>query len=360
MKNQKGKLRRVGFLPLLIIALLWAEPGGAGAGGKNENKNSRSSLNPKELVWPLPPDKPRIRFLDVYSNNFDIEPRKKISWIDKMVGNEDPNKVEIFEKPAGVATDSHGRIIIASLQLATVFVLDKDHHQVGRIRGDRGITLKTPLGLAVDSKDNIYVSDPSLRMVLKFDRDGNLQATFGNDQGMKNPTYMAIDAPRDRLFVVDSHLHQVLVYDLSSLQLIQAVGKRGEKNGEFNYPVGVGVDRSGNFAVTDTGSCSVQLFSPDFKFVRRFGTQGIQPGNFVRPKGVAFDSEGHIYVVDAAFNNFQIFSDKGQVLMFVGSLGTGPGNFNLPNGIFIDPSNRVYVSDQLNGRVQVFQFLGGN
>lgn len=346
-------------LVFLITVLLWAAPGRAGLGGKKENKG-RPSVDPKQLVWPLPPDKPRIRFLDVYRTNFDIEPRKKISWVDRLVGNDDPNKEEVFEKPAGVATDSHGRIIIASLQLATVFILDKDNHQVGRLRGDRGIVLRSPLGVAVDSKDSIYVSDPALHMVLKFDRDGNLQATFGTDQGMKNPVYMAIDRPRNRLFVVDSHLHQVLVYDLNSLRLIQQVGKRGNKNGEFNYPVGIAVDQKGNFAVTDTGSCSVQLFSPDFKFVRRFGTQGMQPGNFVRPKGVAFDNEGHIYVVDAAFNNFQIFTDKGQILMFVGSLGSGPGNFNLPNGIFIDPGNRVYVSDQLNGRVQVFQFLGGN
>jgi DNA-binding beta-propeller fold protein YncE len=103
----------------------------------------------------------------------------------------------------------------------------------------------------------------------------------------------------------------------------------------------------------------VQVFSPDFEFIRRFGKQGTAPGMFVRPKGVAFDSEGHIYVVDAAFNNFQIFTPEGQVLMFVGSLGTKPGHFHLPNGIYIDRQDRILISDQLNHRVQMFQFLGG-
>lgn len=359
MKNREQRTKRKPIL-LGLVVLVSALPAQARLGGKKESKNNQPSLDPKQLVWPLPPDKPRIRFLDVYSNNFDVEPRKKISWVDRLVGNEDPNKLEIFEKPAGVAADSKGRILVASLQRSTVFIIDKNHRQLTRIRGDRGIVLKNPLGLAVDSNDSFFVSDPALHMVLKFDRDGNLQSTFGNDDGLKNPTYMAIDGPRNRLFVVDSHLHQILVYDLGSLKLIQRVGKRGEKNGEFNFPVGIGVSRQGYFAVTDTGSCSVQIFSPDFKFVRRFGKQGNTPGDFVRPKGVAFDNEGHIYVVDAAFNNFQIFNDKGQVLMFVGNLGTGPGAFNLPNGIYIDSSDRVYVSDQLNGRVQVFQFLGGD
>lgn len=343
------------LLPL-ALALSCSVPGQA----KKDKAEAQPAFDPKQLVWPLPPDKPRIRFLEAYNNNFDIEPRKKKSWVDRMVGNEDPNKMEIFEKPAGVATDSKGRILIASLQNSMVYIIDKDQKRITRIRGDRGIMLRNPLGLAVDAQDNFFVSDPPQHMVLKFDKEGHLLATLGGGEGLRNPTYMAIDGIRRRLFVVDSHLHQVLVYNLDSLELLHKVGKRGSKNGEFNFPVGISVDHKGNFAVTDTGSCSVQIFSPDFQFVRRFGRQGVRPGEFVRPKGVAFDNEGHIYVVDAAFNNFQIFNDKGQVLMFVGSFGNGPGAFNLPNGIFIDSSDRVYVSDQLNGRIQVFQFLGGD
>lgn len=323
-------------------------------------KGRAPAASAMDLVWPLPPDKPRIRFLAMYSNNFDIEPRKKRSWADKLVGNPDPNVVEIFEKPAGVGIDSGGRIVIASLQRGTIYILDKQKHLVQRMRGDRGIELKSPLGLALDKNDNIYVADPALKMVLKFDPQGHLLATIGQDPPLSNPTYLSLDETRRRLFLVDSHLHQVLVYDLDSLKVITTVGKLGSKNGEFNYPVGVGVSREGYFAVSDTGSCSVQIFSPDFKFVRRIGSQGTRPGQFVRPKGVAFDKEGHIYVVDAAFNNFQIFNSKGQVLMFIGGFGDKPGAFSLPNGISIDAQDRIIVSDQLNSRVQIFQFLGGD
>ena len=347
------KRRWLALAPALILGMLFAVPGQA-------EKKKAAAVPPPELVWPLPPDKPRVRFIEMFSNNFDIEPRKKRSLVDRLVGRPDPNVTEIFEKPAGLATDSRGRLLIASLQRATVFILDKEQHKVVRLQGDRSILLKSPLGLAVDQQDNIYVSDPLLDMVLKFDAEGRLQATVGRDAGMTNPTFLALDEPRRRLFVVDSHLHQVLVYDLDTLQLITRVGSRGEKDGQFNFPVGIGVNPEGYFAVTDTGSCSVQVFSPHFKFVRRFGSQGTRPGHFVRPKGVAFDSEGHIWVVDAAFNNFQIFDSNGQVLMFVGNFGNLPGAFNLPVGIYIDRNNRVYVSDQLNHRVQIFQLLGGD
>lgn len=346
-------------LLLLIAAVAVLLPGGTGLADPPGGKQKAADSTPN-LVWPLPPDEPRIRFLRMYTHNFEIETLKKRSWMDRLIGKPDPNVVEIFEKPAGVAADSQGRILIASLQRSTVFILDKKKKEIVHFQGDRGIRLVNPLGLAVDREDNIFVSDPILRMVLKFSPEGQLLAAVGNDAGLKNPTYIALDEPRRRLFVVDSRLHQVLVFDLDTLKLITRVGKRGEGDGEFNYPVGVGVNHEGFFAVTDTGSCSVQIFSPDFKFVRRFGRQGTSPGNFVRPKGVAFDSEGHIYVVDAAFNNFQIFTPKGEILMFVGSIGRDPGYFNLPNGIFIDDQDRIYVSDQLNHRVQIFQFLGGD
>jgi len=351
--------KRIPVALILILVFCSAAPGRAGSGNKPKEDANTALTKPQNLVWPLPPEKPRVRYVQIYSNNLDIEPRKKRSWVDRVVGNADPNKVELFEKPAGIATDSGGRLLIASLQRSTVFILDSERHEVIRLRGDRGVLLQTPLGLAVDRQDNIYVSDPMQHMVLKFDREGHLLGTLGPSEGMKNPTFIALDETRSRLYVVDSHLHQVLVYRLDTLQLLTRFGKRGMGKGEFNFPVGIAVNRQGFIAVTDTGSCSVQIFSPDFKFVRRFGQQGTRPGEFVRPKGVAFDSEGNIWVVDAAFNNFQIFDPKGTVLMFIGAFGNVPGAFNLPLGIYIDKNNRVYISDQLNSRVQIFQFLGG-
>ena len=342
---------------LLKIALVIAAlPCLAAAAEKPKNQ---PPVDKSQLLWPLPPDKPRVKFVQELTNNFDIETRKKKSWVDKMVGNADPNATELFEKPAGIATDSHGRVIFASTQRSVVFIIDQAQKKVIRVQGDRGLILQTPLGVVVDAKDNIFVSDPLQHMVLKFDPDGHLLATIGGKDGIKNPTFMAIDEGRRRLYVVDSHLHQVLVFDLMSLQLKDRIGKRGEKNGEFNFPVGIAVAPDGSLAVTDTGSCSVQVFNADYKFVRRFGAQGNRPGEFIRPKGVAIDNEGNYWVVDAAFNNFQIFSPKGALLMWVGQFGNVPGAFNLPMGIYIDKSQKVYVSDQLNHRVQIFQFLGG-
>lgn len=351
-RNYKSLIVGLAALGLLLAA---AQP--ALAGKKKDDKSQVASSN---LVWPLPPDKPRVKYLESYSSNFDIEPRKKRSWVDKMVGNGDPNVMEMFDKAAGVATDSKGRIYVVSSQRSMLYILNKEKHEITRVNGDRGLAFRTPLGVVVDSKDNFYVADAQLHMVLKFGPDAHLVGTVGSGSELKNPTFMALDESRRRLLVVDSQLHQVLIFNPDTLELESKAGKRGDKKGEFNFPVAVAVAPDGSFAVSDTGSCSVEVFSPDGKFLRRIGRQGTRPGEFVRPKGVAYDKDGHLWVVDAAFNNFQIFTPDGKVLMFVGSFGQNPGQFNLPTGIYIDKNNRVYVSDSLNARVQIFQFLGGN
>ncbi|PYP89744.1 MAG: hypothetical protein DMG65_12970 [Candidatus Angelobacter sp. Gp1-AA117] len=351
MSSRKITTRSV-QISLLVLAVTCM------AAAADKDRAAQASAQ-AQLIWPLPPEKPRVKYLQELSNNYDIETRKKKSWVDKMVGNSDPNRVELFDKPTGVAVDSQGRVIFASTQRSTVFVIDQAQKKISRIQGDRGIVLQTPLGVVVDSRDNIFVSDPFQHMIFKFDRDGHMTASLGVKDGVNNPTFMAVDEGRRRLYVVDSHLHQVLVFNLDTLQITNRIGKRGDKDGLFNFPVGIAVAPDGSFAVTDTGSCSVQVFSSDFKFLRRFGHQGDRPGEFIRPKGIAIDKEGNYWVVDAAFNNFQIFNSRGDLLMWIGQFGNVPGAFNLPMGIYIDKAQKVYVSDQLNHRVQIFQFLGG-
>ncbi|MBA3914087.1 MAG: hypothetical protein H0X25_09605 [Acidobacteriales bacterium] len=247
-----------------------------------KEKEQPKPQTPANLVWPLPPDKPRVKFLEMYANNFDIEPKRKQGWMDKMVGNADPNQTEVFYQPAGLAVDSKGQLYIVSTQKGEIYIVNKEKHQVIRMVGDRGMRFQVPIGVAVDAHDNFFVADAKAHAVYKFNPDRTIAGSFGVD-ALKNPTYISLDEARRRVYVVDTKLHQVLVYNMDSLQLVSTVGKRGEKNGQFNFPIAVAVAPNGNFAVTDTGSCSVQVFDPDYKFLRRIGKQGTLPGQFVRP-----------------------------------------------------------------------------
>jgi len=348
-------VRSISVLTLLVAAM--AAPSGV-AGGK---KNAPQGLNPQDLVWPLPPDKPRIRWVEGIWNVRLYDAKGKATLFDRLIGDTSKQGPEVLFRPTGVATDSKGRILVTAQLRKTVYVIDREHKQVIRIYGSASMKLRSPLGVVADDKDNIYVADPQLHGVMRFSPDGQATGSFGQGDGLQNPTYMAVDSARRRLYIVDSHVHQVFVYNVDTLQLMTKFGKPGTRNGEFAYPIGIAVSpKDGAIAVTNTGTCSVEIFTPEFKWVRRVGRCGDTLGDMVRPKGVAFDSEGNIYVVDNAFNHFQVFDGQGHVRMFVGGTGVAPGTFYQPNAIFIDHDNRIFITEFYGNRLQVFQFLGSN
>ncbi len=307
-----------------------------------------------DLAWPLPPDTPRIQYIKSYSGAADF--RKKPSrWRRVLVGPEVDKGIKL-KKPYGVTTDDAGKMYVTDTGLGAVLVFDESEKKV-RVLGQEGqVRLVTPIGLAVATDGSVFVSDADLNQVFRFSAEGRMDLSLGKAEGLQNPTGIALDRTRSRLYVADSHLHKLFIYSTDG-EFIGSWGDRGPGPGQFNYPTNLAVDRQGNVRVVDTGNFRVQVFSPEGKFLSTFGEAGDSFGSFSRPKGIAIDSEGHTYVVDAAFNNYQIFDDEGQLLLFVGSLGSDPGRFWLPAGIHIDDNDRVFVVDQLNRRVQVFQYL---
>jgi DNA-binding beta-propeller fold protein YncE len=331
------------------------------AGSKKNSK--RTAESPKELVWPLPPDNPRIRFVRSYTGAADFQ-RKKGKWRRLLVGPETERGLEL-KKPYGVTTDSAGRVYVTDTGLGAVVIFDDTAREARLLGHDGPIRLITPIGVAVDGDGRVFVSDADLDQVLRFDGEERVELALGRAEGLENPTGIAVDRERGRLYVVDSHLHKIFVYSTEGAA-IATWGSRGSSTGQFNFPTNVAVDAAGNVYVVDTGNFRVQVLDREGRPLREFGEAGDAFGNFTRPKGIALDSEGHVYVVDAAFNNFQLFDQEGQLLLFVGSYGRAAGQFWLPAGIHIDKTDRVFVVDQINKRVQAFQYIsdrpapGGN
>ncbi len=308
---------------------------------------------PKEaglLVWPLPPEEPRIAYLRSYRGEADFYEK---GFFDVIFGAPPQPRLR---RPFGVFARD-GKIYVSLSQGASVVVIDTKRKKLEYI-GEFGTgRLGVPLGLAVAADGTLFVADAKTRKVFGYDAMGKLKVAIGKEGEFQNPAGVAINNELGRLYVVDSKAHMVRVYSLKGESLFQ-FGKLGERDGEFNHPNHIAIDRrNGNVCVTDTINFRVQVFDKDGKFIRKFGEVGDRPGNFARPKGIGIDSEGHIYVADADFNNFQIFDENGQMLLFVGQGGDVPGAFYLPNGMYVDEEDRIYVVDSLNGRIQVFQYL---
>jgi len=305
-----------------------------------------------KLVWPLPPDEPKIEFVDIIRSTLDIGQKKGIS--EALFGEED---VYNFQKPYGVTVGPDEKIYVTDI--GRVIVMDLKNKEYDFIGLGPGMgELGLPIGIAITSDNRLFVGDVAQNKVFVY-VNGRFSTALGHEGEFDSPSGIAVDEKHNKLYIVDAKKHRISVYELTTYKPIKTIGHRGTGPGEFNFPTNIAVDEEGNLYVVDTGNFRVQILSPEGKHIRTIGKLGDVAGSFARPKGIGIDSEGHIYVADAAFQNFQIFDKDGKILLYVGSSGIGPGKFSLPAGLYVDRNtDKIYVVNQIPGDLQIFQYLG--
>ncbi|HWR57921.1 MAG TPA: 6-bladed beta-propeller [Thermodesulfovibrionales bacterium] len=308
----------------------------------------------REIVWPLPPEKPRIKWLGAYMVARDIEEGSR--FLESLVGVDPGDRLQ---RPQGVTVDASGNIYTADTFQHKIFVFDLIRRKLwylGEPAQERPIQT---VGLAIAQKSGFLLSANSgSKKVVAYDlATGRERFIIGNEPGFfSKPVGVAVDEARGRIYVTDSKLNQLRAFDMTG-KLVSTIANGGTADNQVYFPAQVYVDREGKVYVADSMNFKVKIFRPDGSYIRSIGSIGITPGHFSRPYGVAVDSEGHIYVSDANFGNVQVFDQEGRLLLTFGGLGKGPGQFNVPMYIWIDKDDKIYVTDSINMRVQVFQYL---
>ncbi|MBF0564727.1 MAG: hypothetical protein HQK89_05745 [Nitrospirae bacterium] len=237
-----------------------------------------------------------------------------------------------FDQLEGIAVDSSGNVYVAD---------DGDYRIQNRIQkfsstgqfiakwgsfGSGDGQFDQLEGIAVDSSGNVYVAD-----------DG------------------------------DYRIQNRIQKFSSTGQFIAKWGSFGSGDGQFDQLEGIAVDSSGNVYVADiyyeydaivkgllTPQPRIQKFSSSGQFIAKWGSQGSSDGQFDGPIGIAADSSGNVYVADGGIARIQKFSSSGQFITKWGSFGSDQGQFNYPVGIALNSNGDVYVSDTANNRIQVF------
>jgi len=350
-------MNRRGFVPvraavlLTVLALL--------ASCATPQKGQVDMTASGSIVWPGPPEKERIKYLWSLSKlKADETPGTGLT--DVLAGRSgedvtDPQYSNTLLRPQGIYADEK-RLYIADPGAARVTVVDRQSMDVLEIREADGVSLEYPISAVSGADGRIYVADPELKKVFVYTEGGKFVSSF--EGAMERPTGLAVDRRTGVIYIVDTLGHCVYVYD-SEGRRKGRIGKRGEGDGEFNFPSHAFVDQKGNLYVTDFLNFRVQIFSPDGRFAAKLGVLGDSYDSLEKPKGVAVDKEGHIYIVDAGKDMVKIFDRDGGLLLAFGETGHRYGDFYLPTGIFIDHQDMIYVADTVNRRIQVFQFLGG-
>jgi DNA-binding beta-propeller fold protein YncE len=305
------------------------------------------------VVWPAPPEKPRIRYLAQITGPQDIVPAPgKMDRLFTLITGE-KTVPTAFVTPMGIASDGRRFIYVADAAARMVHRFDLVRQEVGAFQfaGDR--QLRSPIAVSIASDGSVYVSDSILAKVIKYSVDGEY---LGELQGatFKRPAGIAITTDGEKI-VIDVLAHRLLLFDKND-RFMREFPNNPEQIG-LHYPTHVTVDRQKQVYITDSLNSRIVVCNWQGDLVRDFGEAGDMPGYFSRPKGVAVDSDGHVYVVDSLQSNVQLFDASGQLLLPVGNFGKRVGEFNLPSGIFIDGRDRIFISDTYNRRIQVFQYL---
>jgi len=312
----------------------------------------------RRYFWPQLPDTPRIEWLGTYQSQLDLRPA---AWYAAIIGEEEQHSLD---KPLYIASDGAGKVYVSDLFQLAFLVFDfraKDVHLLG---GQEAAGLfGHPTGVDLDAAGNVYAGDNGKKKIFVFGPDEKPVRTLDLSAAVKSIGDFAIDRERQRIVVPDAQEHKVAVFDLTG-KLLFSFGKRGDADGEMNFPVAVALGKGGEIFVCDAMNARIQRFAPDGKFLLKFGERGDSPGSFSLLKGVAIDSENHVYVTDGKANSILIFSDKGEFLTSIGAsfavvpgARVTPGGFLIPQGIHIDRNDTIFVVDQLNRRFQKFQYI---
>ena len=314
----------------------------------------------ERIIWPGPPEKPRIKYLWSLQRVSGGEGPGRLLRIiagDPDYSNPDPTSSDLVVRPQGLFAGQDDILYIADPGASRVTIIDLKDMTSFNIKSAGIIPLASPIGVVADQKGTIYVTDAELKTVLVFNKNGKFMSNF--EGAFERPTGIAITPAADTIYVADTWGHVVYVYGLDGKRR-GTISKRGEDPGKLNYPTHVAVDRDGFLYVSDTLNFKVQIFTSSGTFIRSFGVIGDSYDTFDKIKGISVDSEGHIYIADSAQDMIKIYDREGRLLLFFGKKGHQYGMFSLPTGIYVDSRDRIFVADSQNRRIQAFKFLGGD
>ncbi|TAK51075.1 MAG: 6-bladed beta-propeller [Bacteroidetes bacterium] len=315
--------------------------------------SSREMESARRYIWPEPPDSPRVEYINTLRGESDFS-----SGIGGFFNALSGGAVAIkFSRPFDICLAGEERYYVTDATNG-VILYDTKKKTVEAIGERSTIDLKEPRGIAY-AHGKLFIGLASSKKIAVLNDNGEVIRAIGRDGKFQNPIDIVCDSLRNRIYIVDIKQHKVFAYTEDGDSLF-TIGKRGEGNGEFNYPQSAAVDANGNLYVVDGFNFRIAIFDTNGTYLRQFGSQGDVYGSFARPKGIALDSYGNIYVLDGVHQNFQIFNNAGELLMFVGKFSYMNDGFQNPVSIAIDGNNRIFVTDNLNSRVQVFQLLKGD
>ena len=298
------------------------------------------------LAWPL-----------FHTKSADAQPELAATTYPITLGRQGEKAGE-FQQPRGVTFLRDGSFVVVD-RAARVQHFTADAKPLS-LWSMKDHAMGNPKGLCALPDGNMLVCDTHYGRVLKMTPDGALLAVWGQPgKGpgqFVHPMGAAVDAARNRVFVVEygDYTDRVQVFDLDG-KWQKAFGSCGLKDGEFQRPSGITLDKDGNVFVADACNHRIQKFNGGGAWLKSFGKEGSADGELRYPYDIAFGADGLLYVAEFANHRVSVFDCEGRFVRRFGEPGHGAGQFASPWSIAADATGHVVVSDTGNHRLKIFE-----
>ncbi|CAH3038233.1 unnamed protein product [Porites lobata] len=261
--------------------------------------------------------------------------------------------VGMVNSPRGVAVNDHDEIAVTEFcnHRVSVFSSDGTHlKSFGRI-GDNNGEFRFPTGISFDSHGNIVVADSWNHRVQIFDRNGNFLSKFGEKivrvHRLFYPEGLSINGNGD--IVVSDEGNKLIKIFSSSGEYLRKFGGAGSLVSPYHC-----IQHGQYFIVSDAGDHSIKMFDLKGKFISKFGKQGNKDGEFNEPRYLSVNKELLLMVCDSYNHRVQVFELSGKIVTKFGSEGSERGKFKLPVSTASLSDGRIVVCETNNNRIQVF------
>ena len=211
-----------------------------------------------------------------------------------------------FIFPVGIAIDKDRNIFVAENENNRIQIFSWEGRHLGSFGGQGSLDsqLLHPRGLSLDSTGNVIVADTGNKLIKIFTPDGRFVMNIGGQGSFSFPVHCVQCG--EYFIVSDTGEHCIKVFNREG-HFQYKFGKKGEGDGEFNYPRCLSVTQSKHLLVCDEGNHRIQVFELDGNFIGKFGKEGGKLGEFCSPYAVAVGNNDQIVVSEEQNHRIQIF-----------------------------------------------------
>ena len=283
-----------------------------------------------------------------------VNPPQRLTGRGSRLAFGKPERLSPLVTPDSVIVDPDQRVWITDRSAPGVHVFDLLQGEYKFLRGgDDKCLFQCPAGIAADIHGRVYVSDPCSRSVLVFDRDTSFLRLLVD--GRKNPVIrrpgsLLVSHDLKSVFIADPPRHKVVVFNQEG----ETVREFGGAD-ELDLPAALAT-WDDLIYVLDQGRGQVQVYSPGGALQRSLKWDRVR-----NPSAFAVDTEQGLYFVgDPKFGMVQVFDEAGVDVSAFGQAGSGLDEIRIPSYIYVDAQQRIYIVDPQNAKVLIFrQATGG-